>query len=138
MKIEAMEGYSGSLRVTRPPKNANLAQIQGQISAPTENIQELTILKLGRPQVWCVGCYIEGHLVNECPHMRGMIPPQNPMGPSLGPMRGVAQVSVNLPFHNLTLYHAFLGNEASSSVEYCEIFLIHGHGPRKYPIIHKY
>jgi hypothetical protein len=38
-----------------------------------------------------------------------MGPPQNPMGPSPGPTGGVAQVSVNLPFHNPTPYHAFLG-----------------------------
>jgi hypothetical protein len=31
MKIEAMAGYLGSLRVTRPLENANLAQLQGQI-----------------------------------------------------------------------------------------------------------
>jgi hypothetical protein len=37
--------------------------------------------------------------MNKCPHIRGMGPPKNPMGPSLGPMGGVAQVSVNLPFH---------------------------------------
>jgi hypothetical protein len=50
--------------------------------------------------------------------MRGMGPPQNPMGPSPGPTGGVVQVSVNLPFHNPTPYHAFPG----SQVEYCEIF----------------
>jgi hypothetical protein len=41
--------------------------------------------------------------------MRGMGPPQNMMGSSPGPTGGVAQVSVNLPFHNPTPYHAFLG-----------------------------
>ena len=60
--------------------------------------------------------------MNECPWMRGMGPPQNPMGPSPGPMGGVAQVSMNLPFHTPTLYHAFLGNQASSSIEYQKIF----------------
>jgi hypothetical protein len=48
-------------------------------------------------------------------------PPQNPMGPSPGPMGGVAQVSVNLPFHNPTPYHAFPGSQAAPTVEYCEI-----------------
>jgi hypothetical protein len=67
-----------------------------------------------------------------------MGPPQNLMGPSPGPTGGVAQVSMNLPFHTPTPYHAFLGNQASSSVEYCEICRIHGHGPRQCPIIQKY
>jgi hypothetical protein len=53
MKIEAMAGYPGSLRVTRPPTDANLVQLQGKISTLTENIQELTIPRPGRPQVWC-------------------------------------------------------------------------------------
>jgi hypothetical protein len=43
MKIEAMEGYPGSLRVARPPTDANLGQLQGKISTLTENIQELMI-----------------------------------------------------------------------------------------------
>jgi hypothetical protein len=49
MKIGAMEGYPRSLRVTEPPVDVNLAQIQGQISALTEKIQELTIPRLGQP-----------------------------------------------------------------------------------------
>jgi hypothetical protein len=43
MKIEAMVGYHGSLRVIRPPTDVKLAQLQGEISALTEKIQELTI-----------------------------------------------------------------------------------------------
>jgi hypothetical protein len=43
MKIEAMEGYLGSLRVTIPLADVNLAQLKGQISTLTENIQELMI-----------------------------------------------------------------------------------------------
>ena len=30
MKIEAMAGYPRRLRVTRPPENVNLAQLQGK------------------------------------------------------------------------------------------------------------
>ena len=138
MKNESMERYPGSLRVTKPPMDENLAQIQGQISTLTEKIQELTIPRLGRPQIWCTICYIEGHLENECPCMRGMGPLQNSMGPSLGPMGGVVKVSVNLLFHTPTPYHAFPGNQAKPSVEYCEIFQIHGHGPGQCPIIQKY
>jgi hypothetical protein len=107
--------------VTRPPIDANLAQLQGKISVLTKNIQELMILRLGRPQVWCTRCYIEEHMVNECPRMRGMGPPQNNMGPSSGPMGGVVQVSANLPFHNPTPYHAFLGNQTVPGLEYCKI-----------------
>jgi hypothetical protein len=47
MKIESMEGYPRSLRVTIPPAYANLAQLQGKISTLTENIQELMIPRLG-------------------------------------------------------------------------------------------
>jgi hypothetical protein len=31
MNIEDMEGYLGSLRVMRPPTDANLVQLQGKI-----------------------------------------------------------------------------------------------------------
>jgi hypothetical protein len=51
-----------------------------------------------------------------------MGPPQNLMGLSLGPTGGVAQVFVNLPFHNPTPYRAFPGKKVAPIVEYCEIF----------------
>jgi hypothetical protein len=51
-----------------------------------------------------------------------MGPPHNPMGPSPRPMEGVAQVYVNLPFHNPTPYHAFPRIQATPTVEYCDIF----------------
>jgi hypothetical protein len=121
MKIEAMVGYPRRLRMKRPLVYVNLVQLQGQISTLTENIQELTIPKLGRPQVWCTGCYTKGHLANEFPRIRGMGSPQNPMVPPPEPERGFAQVSMNLPFHNPTMYHAFLGGQAAPTVEYCEI-----------------
>jgi hypothetical protein len=70
--------------------------------------------------------------------MRGMGPPQNLMEPSPRSMGGVAQVSVNLPFHNPTPYHAFPGSQEVPTVKYCEIFQIHGHGPRPCPIMQKY
>jgi hypothetical protein len=66
MKIEAMARYPGSLRMTRPPTDENLVQLQGKISALIENIQELMIPRPGQPQVWCIRCYTKGHLVNEC------------------------------------------------------------------------
>jgi hypothetical protein len=43
MKIKSMEGYPGSLRVTKPPADANFVQLQGKISMLIEKIQELTI-----------------------------------------------------------------------------------------------
>jgi hypothetical protein len=49
MKIVAMEGYPGSLRMNRPPVDANLSQIQGYVSVLMENIQELTTQRLGHP-----------------------------------------------------------------------------------------
>jgi hypothetical protein len=47
-------------------------------------------------------------------------------------------VSVILPFHNPTPCHAFPGSQAALMVEYCDIFRIHGHGPRQCPIMQKY
>jgi len=47
MKTESMTGYPGSLRVTRPPIDENLLQLQGKILVIMENIQELTIPRLG-------------------------------------------------------------------------------------------
>jgi hypothetical protein len=99
MKIESMAGYPSNLRMARPPVDANLLQIQGQISALMENIQELTTQRPGHPQVWCTGCYTKRNMSNECSRMRGMGPLQNPMGPSSGPTGGVAQVSTTPPFH---------------------------------------
>jgi hypothetical protein len=97
MNIEAMAGYPGSLRVMRPPEDVSLTQLQGHIYALTKNIQELTLPKTGRPQVWCTGCYIEGHLVTECPRLRGVGPSSAPMVPPLvGPSGGVAQVVFNI------------------------------------------
>jgi hypothetical protein len=72
---------------------------------------------------------------NECSHMRGMGPPHNSVGPSPGPMGGVAQVSTNPPFHTLGLYNTFSGAQTSQPAEYCEIFRTHGHVPRKFPIM---
>jgi hypothetical protein len=57
MKIKAMVGYPGNLRVTRPLMDTNVSQLHGKISTLTKNIQELTIPILGRPQVWCTRCY---------------------------------------------------------------------------------
>jgi hypothetical protein len=116
----------------------NLAQLQGQISTLTKNIQELTIPKPGRPQVWCIGCYTKGHLVNECPRIRGLGPPQSLTITPRGPMGGFAQVPMNSPFHHPTPYHAFPGGHAKPTMEYCEICRTLGHGLRQCPIMQKY
>jgi hypothetical protein len=67
-----------------------------------------------------------------------MGPPQNLMGPSPGPMGGFSQVSMNLPFHNPTPYHAFPESQETPTLEYCEILRIHGHGLRQCPIMQKH
>lgn len=71
MKIEAMVGYPGTHRVAVPTGAPDLSQVQNQIAILTEKIQELTLPKVGRPQVWCTGCHTEGHHVSECPRYRG-------------------------------------------------------------------
>ena len=49
MKVEAMEGFPGSLRMTKPLVDAHFLQIYGQISSLTKNIQELGTPRPGRP-----------------------------------------------------------------------------------------
>jgi hypothetical protein len=71
MKIEAMEGYPGSLHMMQPVEDNNIVQLQGHISTLTEKIQELALPKGGRPQVWCTGCYTKGHTVTKCPRSQG-------------------------------------------------------------------
>jgi hypothetical protein len=83
MKIEAMAGYPGSLRIMKPTKDVNITQLQGQIYALTKKIQELNLPKIGRLQFWCTGCYMEGHATNECSRLRGIGPSNTLMGPPL-------------------------------------------------------
>jgi hypothetical protein len=64
-----------------------------------------------------------------------MGPPHNPMITPPRPMGGVSQVSMNVPFNNLAPYHDFRGGQAAPIVEHCEIYRIHGHGPRQFPIM---
>jgi hypothetical protein len=91
MNIEAMAGYPERLIIMRPLEDENISQLQGQISKLSEKIQELTPPREIRPQVWCIGCYIKGHIVTECLIMRGVGPSSNFMAPPLvGPSRGVA------------------------------------------------
>jgi hypothetical protein len=47
MKIEAMAGYTWSLIIMRPSKDASIMQLHGQIFALIEKIQELTLPKIG-------------------------------------------------------------------------------------------
>jgi hypothetical protein len=75
---------------------------------------------------------------NECPHIRGMVPTHNPMGPSLGPIGGVVQISIIRPFHTPGLYNTFPGAQTSQTIEYCEICRTHRHVPRQFPIMQKY
>jgi hypothetical protein len=137
MKIEAMAGYPRNIRMNKPPIYSNLSQLHGKISMLTENIQELTTQRPECPQVWCTGCYTEGHMENECSHMRGMGPLKNLMGTS-GPMGGFSQVSVNPPFHTPRIYNTFPGDPTPQKMEYCEICWTQGHVSRKCPIVHKY
>jgi hypothetical protein len=69
----------------RPLKDANISQLQGQVFALMEKIQDLTLPKVGRPQVWCTGCYTEDCIENEYPRLRGMGPSNmasSPVGPT--------------------------------------------------------
>jgi hypothetical protein len=110
----------------------------GKIWMLTKNIQELTTPIPGQPQVWCIECYTEGNLANECTRMRGMELPHNLMGPSLGLKRGVVQVSVTPPFHTPRIYNTISGTQTSQTTDYCDMFWTHGHVSRQCPIMQKY
>jgi len=53
MHIEAMAGYPGSLRITRPIVDSHMLNLQGYIFEIIEKTHELTLLKPTQPQVWC-------------------------------------------------------------------------------------
>jgi hypothetical protein len=132
-------GYPGSLWVIRPPDDYNIMQLQGHISALTEKIQELTIPREGHPQVWCIGCYTEGHTMMKCPRLRGAGPPLQPMvPPPIGPSGGVVQVTTTMPFHGPVQYHAFPNHQGNQNNEYCEISEVTGIPLRHFPILQKY
>jgi hypothetical protein len=89
-------------------------QLQGHISVLIDKIQEFTIPRAGLPQVWCTGCYTEGHMTMKCPRMRGKGPPPKPIVPPLvEPLEGVVQVASIVPFHGPVQYHTFPNNQGS-------------------------
>jgi hypothetical protein len=63
-----------------------------------------------------------------------MGPPQNLMGPPIGPMGRVVQVSTNLPFHNPTPYHAFPGSQATPTVSIVKFVESMGMGQDSAPL----
>jgi hypothetical protein len=139
MKIEVMVGYPGSLWVIRPPDDYNIMQLQGHISSLTDKIQELTIPRESRPQVWCIGFYTEGHTMMECPRLRGAGPPSTTHGTSTNrTIWRSCTSSTTTPFHGLVQYHAFPNHQGNQNNDYCEIFRSHGHPPRHFPILQKY
>jgi hypothetical protein len=82
---------------------------------------------------------MEGHVVNECPRLRGKGPSgTQTFPPPVGLVEGVVQVVVTMPFHGPIQYHAFLNTQRGKRNEYCDIFRSHGHSPRHCPIFHKY
>jgi hypothetical protein len=95
MNIEVMVRYLDILQVIIPHDDYNITQMQAHISL-NDKIQEFIIPREDRPQVWCIGCYIEGHTKTKCPILRGV-----------EPSRGVSKVTTVAPFHGPIQYHAF-------------------------------
>jgi hypothetical protein len=138
MKIEAMEGYPRSLWVMIPPKDNNIAQLQGHISTLTNKIQELTLPREGDTGMVYWLLYRRSYKI-ECPRLRGAGPPTHPMvPPPVGPLGGVVQVTATMPFHGLVQYHAFFESSRRPENEYCEIYRSHGNSLRHFPILQKY
>jgi hypothetical protein len=125
--------------VMRSPEDHNIMQMQEYISMFTDKIQEMTLFRVVRPEVLCTGFYIEGHITTECPIFMGLGPPTHPMAPpAVGPLGGVVQVVVAVPFHHPVQYHAFPNHQGDHSNEYCEIYRSHGNSPRHCPILQKH
>jgi hypothetical protein len=128
MNIDAMAECMRILRVMRPIEEASLMQMWSHISSLTKNIQELTLPKISRPQIWCTGCYTEGHLVIECFRLRGVGSSSTSIVPPLvGPSRGVVQVSSTTSFHgldmcqsNITLFLITRGFKVMNIVKFLE------------------
>lgn len=81
-----MTGYPGNTKVAATGASPELSQVQFQIAALTEPIQELMKPKVGREQIWCTTCKTEDHHAHECPlNRRGVGVAQNPSG---GPFPG--------------------------------------------------
>jgi hypothetical protein len=64
-----------------------------------------------------MGCYMEGHVVNECLILRG-IGSSNIAHILVGKMGGVVQVVSTMLFHGPMQYHAFPNNHGGQSTKY--------------------
>jgi len=62
----------------RPSVDTNIAQLQGQISMLTKNIQELTLPRVGPPQLWCIDFYTKVHKTMKFRRLGGHRIPSTP------------------------------------------------------------
>lgn len=136
-----MTGYPGNTKVAATGASPELSQVQFQIAALTEPIQELMKPKVGREQIWCTTCKTEDHHAHECPlNRRGVGVAQNPSGgPFPGrPGGGVVLVSAAAPFQHAAPFRNTAPYSNTHSTEYCEICCTYEHPPQHCLILQKY
>ena len=71
MKIEAMAGYPQEFKGGVAAQDPSILGLQHQIASLMENLKEIQPMRPARPNVWCMHCLMEGHVVTKCPRLRG-------------------------------------------------------------------
>ena len=87
MKIEAMAGYLQEFKGGNAALDPSILGLQHQIDILIENLKDIRPLRPTIPNVWCTHYLMEGHMVMECPRLRG----QN-TGPSVVGTQGTPAV----------------------------------------------
>ena len=71
MKIEAMVSYPQDFKGGAVVQDPSIMGLQHQIASLKEKLKEIQPVWPARPNVWCTHCLMEGHVVTECPRLRG-------------------------------------------------------------------
>ena len=82
MKIEAMVGYPQEFKGGALGQDPSILGLQHQIASLTEKLKEIQPMRPARPNVWCMHCLMEGHVVTECPWIWGKNVGTSETGPS--------------------------------------------------------
>ena len=109
--------------------------LQHQIASLTEKLKEIQPMWSTRPNVWCTHCLMEGHVVTECPWLRG----QNVGTSGIGaqgapPLGGFVQIKTQGLYPPQHQYTGFPTQQSPTTNEYCEICKNMGHQPHLCPI----
>lgn len=138
-----MSRYLSNHVVAQSGASLELCQVHNQIATLTEQIKVLTKLKVGREQLWCVGCRREGPLPPSSLYFWGYIPLMRGVFSASSlfigrPVVSVVQVAMASPFHNMALYQGSPSIQQATSREYYSLFSYYGHPLRHCPILQKY